>query len=83
MSSWWDHLVANSGPSYITPGAIDLIGTGLKQNVADVDLRGAAASSFSSRRNLTIGGGYRYKSIEWAWIDGRTSSTTSAHICRT
>jgi iron complex outermembrane receptor protein len=70
ISSWYDHIRANSGPSYVTPGAVDLIGTGLKQDVADVDLAWNGRFKLFVPQNFTVGAGYRYKSIAWAWIDG-------------
>jgi outer membrane receptor protein involved in Fe transport len=71
VSSWYDHIRAASGPSYVTPGAIDVVGTGLKQDVADVDAGWSGRFKLLVPQNFTIGGGYRYKSISWAWIDGQ------------
>lgn len=70
VASFWDHLEATAGPTYITPGAIDKIGSGLKQNVADAEVSWSGRFKALVPQNLTLGGGYRYKSIQWAWIDG-------------
>jgi iron complex outermembrane receptor protein len=48
-----------------------VIGTGLKQDVADVDVGWSGRFKLLVPQNFTVGGGYRYKSISWAWIDGR------------
>jgi outer membrane receptor for ferrienterochelin and colicin len=70
VSSWWDRIDANSGPSVITPGAIDVVGRGLKQDIADVDVAWSGRFKLLVPQNLTLGGGYRFKRIQWEWIDG-------------
>jgi iron complex outermembrane receptor protein len=70
LASWWDHTDANSGPSSITPGAIDVLGVGLKQDIVDLDVAWSGRFKLLVPQNLTVGGGYRYKRIEWEWIDG-------------
>jgi outer membrane receptor for ferrienterochelin and colicin len=69
LASWWDRIDGNAGPSYVTPGAIDVIGKNVLQNIADVDLSWSGRFKLLVPQNFTIGGGYRYKEISWAWLD--------------
>jgi iron complex outermembrane receptor protein len=70
VATWWDHLEGGAGPSYVTPGAIDVLGYGVNQNIADVDLSWTGDVKLLVQHNLTVGGGYRFKSIAWDWLDG-------------
>jgi iron complex outermembrane receptor protein len=69
LSSWWDRLRGNAGPSYVTPGAIDVIGKHVSQDIIDADLSWSGRFKALVPQNLTIGGGYRYKHVSWIWID--------------
>jgi iron complex outermembrane receptor protein len=71
VSSWWDRIQGNAGPSFVTPGAIDVIGKHVLQNIADVDLSWSGRFKLLVPQNFTIGGGYRYKEISWAWVDAQ------------
>jgi outer membrane receptor for ferrienterochelin and colicin len=69
ISSWWEAIDGNAGPSYVTPGAIDVIGNDVNQNLADVDVSWSGRFKLLVPQNFTIGGGYRYKRISWIWLD--------------
>jgi iron complex outermembrane receptor protein len=69
VSTWYEHLRAQPGASYITPGAIDVIGKNLRQELADVDVSWSGRFKLLVMQNLTVGGGYRYKQVAWKWID--------------
>jgi outer membrane receptor for ferrienterochelin and colicin len=69
LSSWWSRVRGNAGPSYITPGAIDVIGKHVNQDIADVDLSWSGRIKLGVPQTITIGGGYRYKQIAWIWLD--------------
>src|SRR5690606_15325538 len=70
VSSFWDHNTGVAGASAFTPGAIDPIGATLRQEIADVDMSWSDTVDLLVPNTLTIGGGYRYKYIDWAWIRG-------------
>jgi outer membrane receptor for ferrienterochelin and colicin len=81
IAGWYDHISGNSGPSYLTPGAVELIGTGLKQDIADADVSWSGRFKLLVPQNFTVGGGYRFKAIKWAWIDGNhTQNHFGAYI---
>lgn len=69
ISSWWEGIDGNAGPSYVTPGAIDVIGRNVNQDIADVDVSWSGRFKLLVPQNFTIGGGYRYKHISWVWLD--------------
>ena len=71
VAGWYDHINGNAGPSYITPGAVELIGTGLRQDIADADVSWSGRFKLFVPQNFTIGGSYRFKSIDWNWTAGR------------
>jgi outer membrane receptor for ferrienterochelin and colicin len=71
IAGWYDHIGANAGPSYITPGAVDVIGSDLRQDIADADVSWSGRFKLLVPQNLTVGGGYRFKSIDWNWTAGR------------
>lgn len=70
LAAWWDHIDGNAASSYVTPGAVEMLGFGLKQDVADVDVSWSGNAHFLVPHTITVGGGYRYKAISWAWLDG-------------
>jgi outer membrane receptor for ferrienterochelin and colicin len=70
ISSFWDHNTGMAGASAYTPGAIDPIGAWLRQEIADVDVSWSDSVHWLVPHTLTVGGGYRYKYIDWDWIRG-------------
>jgi outer membrane receptor for ferrienterochelin and colicin len=71
ISAWWEGIDGNAGPSYVTPGAIDVIGRNVNQDIADVDVSWSGRFKLLVPQNVTIGGGYRYKHISWIWLDDK------------
>jgi outer membrane receptor for ferrienterochelin and colicin len=69
IASWYSRIRGNAGPSYITPGAIDVIGKHVNQDVADVDVSWSSRVKLGVPQTITVGGGYRYKQIAWVWLD--------------
>ncbi len=69
LATWWNHLDGNAGVSYLTPGAINVVANNNLQNVNDVDLSFTRSFKLLVRQTLTIGAGYRYKTIRLAWLD--------------
>ena len=71
ISSWYDRSIGGSGPSFLTPGAIDVNGDGLKQDLADVDVSWSGSGKVLVPQTFTVGAGYRYKHIAWVWLDDK------------
>jgi outer membrane receptor for ferrienterochelin and colicin len=69
LSSWWERIDGNNGPSYVTPGAINQVSRDIVQQVADVDLAWSGRFKLLVPQTFTIGGGYRYKFISWTYLD--------------
>jgi outer membrane receptor for ferrienterochelin and colicin len=69
VASWWSRVRGNASPSYITPGAIDVIGKHVNQDIADVDFSWSDRVKLGVPQTITLGGGYRYKQISWVWLD--------------
>ncbi|MFT3927991.1 MAG: TonB-dependent receptor [Myxococcales bacterium] len=69
LATWWDHTDGNAASSAVTPGAIELIGYGIKQDIADVDLSWSGNFKLLFPHAVTVGANYRYKAIQWPWLD--------------
>jgi len=69
LATWWDHIDGNAASSAVTPGAVELIGYGIKQDVADVDLSWSGSFKLLFPHAVTVGANYRYKAIQWPWLD--------------
>jgi outer membrane receptor for ferrienterochelin and colicin len=70
LSTWWNHSTGDgAGPSAVTPGSIESIAPKLAQEIIDSDLSWASRFKLVVPNTFTIGGGYRYKHIEWSYLD--------------
>lgn len=69
VAAWWDHIDGNAASSYVTPGAVEVLGYGVQQDIADVDVSWSGTVKLLFPHTITVGGGYRYKSISWIWLD--------------
>ncbi len=69
VATWWDHVDGNAASSSFTPGAIEVNGFGVKQDIADVDLSWSGNFKLLFPHALTIGANYRFKSISWPWLN--------------
>jgi outer membrane receptor protein involved in Fe transport len=70
LSTWWNHSTGDgAGPSAVTPGSIESIAPKLEQEIVDADLSWASRFKFVVPHTFTIGGGYRYKHIDWSYLD--------------
>jgi outer membrane receptor for ferrienterochelin and colicin len=70
IGTWWNHMDAKAGLSSVTPYAIDIIANRGKQNVIDTDLSWSGQFKLLVPQTVTVGGGYRFKSIAFTWLDG-------------
>lgn len=81
LATWWDHTDGNAASSAVTPGAIELIGYGIRQDIADVDLSWSGDFKFIVPHSVTIGGNYRFKGIDWVWLnDSHTQHHFGAYL---
>jgi outer membrane receptor for ferrienterochelin and colicin len=70
LATYWDGLTGNAGASVYSPDAVEVIGRGVRQHIADVDLSWSNSFTFVVPHRLTVGGGYRYKFTDWIWFGG-------------
>jgi iron complex outermembrane receptor protein len=68
IGSWWNHMDASAGQTAFTPGQTEENPSGI-QNIVDVDLSWSDTVKMGVPQTLTIGVGYRYKSIDFDWLD--------------
>jgi outer membrane receptor protein involved in Fe transport len=81
VATWWDHIDGNAASSYVTPGSVEVLGYGVKQDIADVDLSWSGTLKFIVPHTITIGGNYRHKAISWVWLnDSHTQNHFGAYL---
>jgi outer membrane receptor for ferrienterochelin and colicin len=69
LGAWWNHLRGDSGPVSVYPGGVNLTATGTRQDVADADLSWSGSGRLLVPHTFTAGLGYRFKRIDWSWLD--------------
>jgi iron complex outermembrane receptor protein len=70
LATYWDGITGNAGASVYSPDAVEVIGRGVRQQIADVDVSWSRTFTFVVPHRLTLGGGYRYKFTDWVWFGG-------------
>jgi iron complex outermembrane receptor protein len=68
LGTWWNHMDASAGQTAFTPGQTEENPAGI-QNIVDIDLSWSDTVQLLVPQTLTIGVGYRYKSIDFDWLD--------------
>jgi outer membrane receptor for ferrienterochelin and colicin len=68
LGTWWNHMDANAGLTAFTPGSVEENPAGV-QEIVDVDLSWSDTLDILVPQTITVGVGYRYKSIDFDWLD--------------
>ncbi len=68
LGSWWNHMDASAGQTAFTPGQTEIVPNGI-QDIVDIDLSWSDRVQLLVPQTLTVGVGYRFKSIDFDWLD--------------
>ena len=66
----YDDVVGHPRPAYIAPNSVSSQRSYIKQQLFDLDLSYSGSFTLLIKQTLTIGATYRYKNIDWTWLDG-------------
>lgn len=70
VATFWNRFDGNAGSSVVAPNAVDLYSYGTTQDIVDTTLEWNGEVSWPVPQRITIGAGYRFKSIrDFSWLD--------------
>jgi iron complex outermembrane receptor protein len=70
LASFWNRFAGNAGSSVVAPNGVDLYSFGTTQDIVDTTLEWNGELDWPVPQRITVGGGYRYKSIrDFTWLD--------------
>jgi len=67
--AFWNHAATSAGPNYHAEGTLDSVFTEVKANVLDVEASYGQDVDLGVPHHLTVGAGFRVKTIEWDYLD--------------
>lgn len=69
LSTLYNWGAVPAGASFITPGAIDVLGDSHRTDMSENDLSWTLRFGGAVPQVITLGAGYAYKKIHWNWFD--------------
>ncbi len=66
----YDDVVGHPSAAWIAPGSVIDYRSNVRQNLLDLDLSWSDAFNLVVPNTLTLGVAYRFKHIDWDWLDG-------------
>lgn len=73
----YDHVVGHPSAASVAPGSIASRKSFIRQRLYDLDLSHTSSFRLGVPNTLTVGVSYRYKHIQWDWLD---ATHTQHHI---
>jgi outer membrane receptor protein involved in Fe transport len=69
VSTTYDRTVGHPRPGFIAPGSISAGPSHIRQELYDLDVSWSGAFKLLFPQTFTVGVAYRYKYIDWDWLD--------------
>lgn len=77
----YDHIVGNPRAAFVAPGSISAGYSLIRQKLFDADLSYSNRFTLLVPQTFTVGVSYRYKYIDWSWLDAtHTQNHVGAYI---
>jgi len=67
--AFWNHADTTADPNYYAEGTLDSVFTKVKANIFDVEVSYGGDVDLGVPHHLTVGAGFRVKTIEWDYLD--------------
>ncbi|MDB4972774.1 MAG: Outer rane vitamin receptor BtuB [Myxococcaceae bacterium] len=69
----YDQLSGHPRPAYLAPQSISSARSFIEQRLYDLDVSYSTTFDLLFKHTLTVGASYRYKHIDWSWLDATHS----------
>ncbi|MDB4990395.1 MAG: Outer rane vitamin receptor BtuB [Myxococcaceae bacterium] len=73
IASNYDQVVGHPRAAFVAPNSISSAPSFIQQRLYDLDISYSGVINWKIKQTVTIGSTYRYKHIDWSWLDGTHS----------
>jgi iron complex outermembrane receptor protein len=74
LKAFWNALRFNSGPEY-WPNGIPSLNSKIRSDMLDASMQTAFDFTAAGKHRVTVGAGYRYKTVDWSYLATVNGST--------